>query len=123
MPKINLCSTNLNGAYMDCHKLKTVGLFDVSRIPANWSYNSVFKNCYTLEDIGEVRGQIAQDGLDLQWSTKLNKATFIRIVNALSLDTNGLTVTFSQAAKESAFTAEEWATLIGTKLNWTIALA
>ena len=72
VPKINLCSTNLNGAYMDCHKLKTVGLFDVSRIPANWSYNSAFKNCYALEDIGEVRGQISQRDLNLQWSTKLN---------------------------------------------------
>lgn len=123
VPKINLCSTNLNGAYMDCHKLKTVGLFDVSRIPANWSYNSAFKNCYALEDIGEVRGQISQRELNLQWSTKLNTATFIRIVNALSLDTNGLTVTFSQTAKNNAFTDAEWAELIGTKPNWTFSLA
>lgn len=123
VPKINLCSTNLNGAYMDCHKLKTVGLFDVSRIPANWSYNSAFKNCYALEDIGEVRGQISQRDLNLQWSTKLNKATFIRIVNALSPEINGLTVTFSQTAKNNAFTDAEWAELIGTKPNWTIALA
>ena len=123
VPKINLCSANLNGAYIDCYKLKTVGLFDVSRIPANWSYNSAFKNCYALEDIGEVRGQIAQDGLDLQWSTKLNKATFIRIVNALSPEINGLTVTFSQTAKNNAFTDAEWAELIGTKPNWTISLA
>lgn len=123
MPKINLCSANLNGAYIDCYKLKTVGLLDVSKINTSAGLNDTFKNCYTLEDIGEVRGQIAQDGLDLQWSTKLNKATFIRIANALSPDTNGLTVTFSQVAKEVAFTAEEWATLIGTKPNWTIALA
>ena len=123
VPKINLCSANLNGAYIDCYKLKTVGLLDVSRINTSAGLNDTFKNCYALEDIGEVRGQISQNGLNLQWSTKLNKATIVRLVNALSPDTNGLTVTFSQTAKNNAFTDAEWAELIGTKPNWTFSLA
>ena len=123
MPKINLCSANLNGAYMDCYKLKTVGLLDVSRINTSTGLDDTFKNCYALEDIGEVRGQLSQNGLNLQWSTKLDKATFIRIVDALSDAETGKSVTFSQVAKEAAFTAEEWAALIGTKLNWTFSLA
>ena len=123
VPKINLCSANLNGAYMDCYKLKTVGLLDVSRINTSTGLDDTFKNCYALEDIGEVRGQLSQNGLNLQWSTKLDKATFIRIVDALSDAETGKSVTFSQVAKEAAFTAEEWAQLIGTKPNWTISLA
>jgi hypothetical protein len=123
VPKINLCSTNLTSAYANCYKLRTIGLLDVSGITVINGLNDTFKNCYALEDIGEVRGQISQNGLNLQWSTKLNKATIVRIVNALSLGTNGLTVTFSQVAKNNAFTDEEWAVLIGTKPNWTFSLA
>lgn len=123
VPKINLCSTNLTSAYANCYKLRTIGLLDVSGITVINGLNDTFKNCYALEDIGEIRGQISQNGLNLQWSKTLNKETFIRIVNALSLDTNGLTVTFNKAAKEANFTESEWAALIGTKPNWTIALA
>jgi len=116
-------STNLTSAYANCYKLRTIGLLDVSGITVINGLNDTFKNCYALEDIGEVRGQISQNGLNLRWSAKLNKATFIRIANALSPDTNGLTVTFSQTAKEAAFTDAEWAELIGTKPNWTFSLA
>ena len=123
VPKINLCSTNLTSAYSNCYKLLTIGLLDVSGLNTIAGLNSTFYACYALEDIGEVRGQISQNGLNLQWSTKLNTATFIRIVNALSLDTNGLTVTFSHTAKNNAFTDAEWAELIGTKPNWTFSLA
>lgn len=123
VPKINLCSTNLTSAYANCYKLRMIGMLDVSRITVINGLNDTFKNCYALEDIGEIRGQISQNGLNLQWSKTLNKETFIRIVNALSPETNGLTVTFSKTAKEANFTESEWAALIGTKSNWTIALA
>lgn len=123
VPKISLCCANLTNAYANCYKLRTIGLVDVSRITVNNGLNDTFKNCYALEDIGEIRGQILQNSLNLQGSTKLNQATFIRVVNALSDSEVGNSVTFSKVAKESAFTDEEWAQLIGTKPNWTIALA
>jgi hypothetical protein len=31
-------------------------------------------------------------------------------------------VTFNKTAKESTFTADEWAALIATKSNWTFSL-
>lgn len=122
VPKTNLRPTNVNTMYSNCAKLRTVELFDVTMIPVNRSYSHTFTNCHELIDIAEIRGQISQNGLNLQWSTKLNKATIVRVVDALSPDTNGLTVTFSQTAKEAAFTDAEWAGLIGTKPNWTISL-
>jgi tetrahydromethanopterin S-methyltransferase subunit B len=63
--------------------------------------------------------------LNLQWSTKLSKASITSIINALSTTTTGLSVTFSKTAVESAFgstTSAEWTTLIGTRSNWTISL-
>jgi hypothetical protein len=63
--------------------------------------------------------------LNLQWSTKLSKASITSIINALSTTTTGLSVTFSKTAVESAFgstTSAEWTSLIGTRSNWTISL-
>ena len=123
VPKINLCATDLSSIYHNCMKLRTIGLFDVSGVPVTIAFRDTFRQCYALEDIGEVRGQISQNGLNLQWSTKLNKATIIRVVNALSDSEVGNSVTFSQVAKNNAFTDSEWAALIGEKPNWTFSLA
>ena len=63
--------------------------------------------------------------LSFQWSKKLSKESITSIINALSADKTGLTVTFSTTAKEAAFPEEEeeeWNALTGTKTNWKIAL-
>ena len=83
---------------------------------------NTFQHATTYEYIG-FEGVIAQNGLNLQWSKKLNKESITALVNTLSPDTSGLSVTISQTAKQNAFTDEEWATLIATKPNWTISLA
>lgn len=83
---------------------------------------STFQYASGYEYIG-FEGVIAQNGLNLQWSTKLNKDSITALINALSDATSGLTVTISKTAKENAFTEEEWTTLIETKPNWTITLA
>ena len=60
--------------------------------------------------------------LDIQRSTLLTKASITNIIEHLSSTASGQTVTFSKVAKENAFTADEWATLIATKSNWTFSL-
>lgn len=84
--------------------------------------SSLFNNCAGLTEL-TLSGTVGQNGLNLQWSTKLSKDSVESVVNALSSSTSGLTVTFSKTAKETAFTDEEWAALIATKSNWTISLA
>ena len=55
-------------------------------------------------------------------SCPLTKASITSIINALSSSTSGQTCTLKKTAKEAAFTADEWATLIATKSNWTFSL-
>ena len=80
-----------------------------------------------------IEGVIGQSGFDIHWSTKLNKASIVSIINALSTTTTGLTVTLSKTAVNTAFataegaangsTSAEWLALVATRSNWTIALA
>ena len=91
----------------------------------------MFTNCFQLQNL-TIEGIIGQNGFNVQWSTKLSKASITSIINALSETTSGLTVTLSKTAVNNAFetsagaadgsTSEEWTTLEGTKTNWTISL-
>ncbi len=79
-----------------------------------------------------IEGVIGQNGFDVQYSTKLSKASIVSIINALSATTSGLTVTLSLKAVNKAFeTSEgaadgrysaEWGGRIMNKSNWTISL-
>ena len=80
-----------------------------------------FENAKKLEHI-RIEGVIRRS-TNLSWSVVLKKESITSIVQALSDTAEGQTITFSQTAKEAAFTDAEWAVLIGTKPNWTIALA
>ena len=84
-------------------------------------YDNTFGYCEALEDI-TITGTIGTGVINFQWSTKLSKASITSIINALSDTKTGMSITFSQAAKEAAFTADEWSALIATKPNWTINL-
>ena len=53
----------------------------------------------------------------------LTKSSITNIVNVLSPTVTGQTATFNKAAKEAAFTDDEWEELIATKPNWTFNLA
>ena len=85
-------------------------------------FNNTFYNCNALISIA-IEGVIGQNGFNVQYSTKLNKASITSIINALSSATSGLTVTLSKTAVNNAFTTDEWNALINTKPNWTISLA
>ena len=52
----------------------------------------------------------------------VNKNNMQSVINALSSTATGKTIIFQKAAKEAAFTQEEWDALIAAKPNWTISL-
>ena len=84
-------------------------------------YSNPFASQEHLENL-TIEGTIGQNGFNVQYSTKLSKASITSIINALSTTTSGLTVTLSQTAVNNAFTTDEWNALIATKSNWTISL-
>ena len=111
--------TNFSYMFQSCTALTTIGGDIVLTNAA--TVTSMFKNCTALVDI-TFNGTISITGLDLHWSTALSKDSFISAINALSSSKTGLSITFSNTAKEAAFTDDEWAELIATKSNWTINL-
>lgn len=97
------------------------------------SYNAVFNNCSNLEELN-VEGVIGKNGFDVHWSTLLNKASIESIINALSAETEGLTVTLPKTAVNREFGIDvddpstypegsEYYNLRQSKSNWTINYA
>lgn len=128
MAKVTTVNMTFYGAYN-----QNQGLKRIERLicyPTN-VFSNTFGYCRFLEYIG-FEGEIATNGLDLQWSTKLSKASIESVINCLSTTASGLSVTLSKAAVNKAFetsegandgaTSTEWTTLIGTRSNWTISL-
>lgn len=129
-PEINitLCGAANSSMFSYCGSLVTI---DKLVVAANNAWASAFVNCFALENL-TIEGTIGVSGLNVQWSTKLSKASINSVVNALSSTTSGLSVTFSAAAVNSAFetstgaadgsNSDEWAELAATKSNWNINL-
>lgn len=118
--------------FNSCTKLKTI---ENIKLPTNCqgAFTASFNNCTALEEFG-FTGTIQNNGIDLHWSTKLNKASIERIINALSTTTSGLTVTLSKTAVNNAFginvddastypEGSEYYNLRNSKSNWTISYA
>ena len=61
------------------------------------------------------------NSINTQWCP-LTADSIRSVMNALSATATGCAATFNKAAKEAAFTDDEWAALIATKPNWTFAL-
>lgn len=109
--------TNAANCFSGCQNLVSI---DNIALNDNCIYDSAFNNCTALE---EVRfGSAISKGLNMSACKNLSKLSIASVINALSSATSGLTVYFSIAAKEAAFTAEEWSALVATKPNWTISL-
>lgn len=109
--------TTLRLTFNTARELKTIREIHITEVT---SFDGTFNGLEKLENITFV-GTIGY-GLNFQWSTKLSKASIENIISCLSANTSGLTVTLSQTAVNTAFTDNEWATLIATKPNWTISL-
>ena len=112
-------------------KVETIEKFIISE-QANTGLGTCFMQAYDLKHC-IFDGVLAITGMDLHWSTLLDKESIISLVNILSTTTSGLTVTLSLQAVNKAFeTSEnakdgsnstEWQTLVNTKQNWTINLS
>ena len=146
--------TSINSMCYSNTYIKAIGILDTRNINA---LETVFSSAYNIETIEKIilkddgsqtfannfryceeltnltiEGVIGQNGLNLQWSTKLSKNSWISIINALSTTTSGLTITGSLASVKKAFetsagandgnTSAEWKALTDTKTNWTISL-
>ena len=116
------------GIFSSCRKLKTIKPLTVAE---NTTYKDWFQYCVELENLS-IKGVIGQSDFNVSWSKKLSKDSIRNIVNCLSADTSGLTVTISQTAVNTAFetstgandgaTSQAWLDLSGAKSNWTISL-
>lgn len=96
------------------------------------TFSNCFNNASMLEELILEEGSgIGGNGFNVQWSTKLNKASFISIYNALSPNTTGLSITVSKTAINNAFginvdnettypVGSEYYNLRHSKDNWTI---
>lgn len=123
MPVINCTGVLANNTsclqYMFLNaKAKTI---DKMIVPEWAIFYNTFNNAADLENI-IFEGTIGQNGLNLQWSTKLSKASIESIVGCLSTTTSGLSITLSKTAVNNAFTTDEWTALEQTRPNWTISL-
>lgn len=85
------------------------------------NFTTSFDYCSNLE---YVRFQGKTTGNDnFQWSTKLSKDSIKSIVNSLSDNASGRTLTLSKTAVNNAFTTAEWDALKAEHTNWTFVLA
>lgn len=103
--------------YYNCPYLKTIEGIDFSSCT---NATNAFYNCRSLEEI-VVHGTIP---VSINFSScPFIKASFENIIDCLSSTATGQTATFNKAAKEAAFTEDEWNALIATKPNWGFAYA
>lgn len=113
-------ASNINYAFSTAKNLQTIRLL-ILKDDGSQLVTAAFNNCPALVDI-TFEGVIGKSGLNLQWSTKLSKASIESIVGCLSTTTSGLSITLSKTAVNAAFTTEEWTALEQTRPNWTISL-
>lgn len=110
------------------NKLHTIAKITVDE---NTQFEYTFDALHELKNL-TIEGTIGQRGINLQWSTKLSKASIISIITHLSDTASGKSITISKTAVNKGFetskgaadgsTSEEWVTLITAKSNWTINL-
>ena len=112
--------TSINTTFANSSDLETIDKIILKDDGSN-TFSTVFTNLSALKNI-TFEGVIGQNGINLQWSSSLTKASIENIISCLSATTSGLTITLSKNAKNKAFTNEEWNALVATKSNWTISL-
>lgn len=125
---IRIPATSYFGTWANCSSLHTI---DIIRCSKTTYFNSAFINCSALQNV-VFRGEIAQTGLDLHWSTALSHDSICSVLQCLSADASGKSVTLSLTAVNAVFEtapgindgaqSEAWAQLAATKSNWNIHL-
>ena len=117
----------LNSVFSGCTQLETIDKLIVTK---ELSYSNAFYNCNNLVNL-LIEGVIGKSGLNLQWSTKLSKASIESIINHLDLTEGRPTtsITLSLTAVNNAFEGgadgDEFNDLCASARafgNWTISL-
>ena len=112
-------ATASTSVFIGCTRLVTIPSIKVTdKVTV---YTTWFSGCTALTNITFTDDSVIVANISFQ-DSPLNKASTTSVVNALSSTVTGKTATFKKTAKEAAFTADEWSTLIATKSNWTFSL-
>jgi hypothetical protein len=118
----------MNNAYSFCYTFAYSGVHTIECIypDEDTLFINAFISCKDLVNL-TINGVIGQNGLDLQWSTKLSYESITSIIAALSNTTTGLSITLPSTAKKTVndyLGGNEiyWDMLVATKPNWTISL-
>ena len=93
--------------------------------------SNMFTETTTLKDI-DIEGVIGTNGFNVQWCKNLTHKSLISIINALSSNTSGLTITLSKKAVNDAFGIDvddvttypegsEFYNLRNSKSNWNFS--
>lgn len=114
-------NTVFDCCFQNCYALKTIDKLTFNQGKTAEFGTASFLNCTALENV-IMEGVIANNGLNLQHSTKLSKASLENIIGCLSKDASGKTVTFSKTAVDNAFTEAEWDKILEENSNWTFSL-
>lgn len=99
-------SSPLDSTFTNCKNLVTIDKIipKVSFVGYN-SFNSTFNNCISLVNI-TFGGTIETNGLNLQYSINLSHDSIVSIINALSSETSGKSITLSKHSVERAFSTD-----------------
>ena len=119
-----------NGAFTGCQSLHTIRKLVFYETNPEF-HTGMFTNCSNLENI-TIDGVIAKNGLNLQWSTKLSKASYesirdhttVMVPISITFSLKGVNKTYetSEGANDGS-TSDEWVNLWKSMGNVTIALA
>lgn len=138
-------ASTIQNFFVACPYLTKIPKIDASGVTSSTGCAGVLNSCTSLQEVEEFvfNGNATNYASFANWCTKLkkfkasgtigssisfeksyvlDKESITSIITCLSLSASGQSVSFSKAAKEAAFTADEWAVLIATKSNWTISL-
>lgn len=121
-------SANISSLFYYAHLLKKIEKLILKEEPQK--IDNIFDGCGSLIDI-TIEGEFFYN-LKLKDCKKLSYNSIISVINALSQESSGTTISFSIVAINNAFetavgaadgsTSEEWLALANTKPNWTISL-
>ena len=126
MPSPSVCG--VSSTFYRCKKLVNARTLHCPS-GLQWNYYT-FRECESLVEI-RFEGVVDTEGLNLQWSTKLSKASWQSIIGCYAVDLT-LSMTGSKTSVDKAFetsegandgsTSAEWLNLLATRPNLTVNL-
>lgn len=117
--KVGIYTNNNDAQYIFADsRLVTIRLFHVHE---STNLNNAFQGCDRLVNL--TMGGVIGSDLNLKPCTKLSKESIESVVEHLSDNVTGKTVTLSSTALSQWYTPDEWKEYIKIKPNWTFTVA